>query len=70
MSPGVERLAEGAAHRLLAHVLHVEGGLALALGRQHAGVEGAQRHHVAQPIAQLLVGRAPGPRADRLAFVG
>ncbi len=64
---GLERLAEGAAHRLLAHVLHVERGLALALGHLHARVEGAQRHHVAQPLEQLVVAQQAGPRPDRLA---
>ena len=63
----LERLAEGAAHRLLAHMLHVERGLALALRHLHARIEGAQRHHVAQALEQLLVGQQPGPGADRLA---
>ena len=68
MSPGAERLAEGAAHRLLAEMLHVEGGLALALRHLHARVEGPQRHHVAQAFEQLLVGEQPGPWPDRLAL--
>ena len=61
-----ERLAEGAAHRLLAHVLHVERGLALPLRHQHARVEGAQRHHVAQAGQQRLIAQETGPGADRL----
>ena len=65
---GRQRLAEGGAHRLLAEMLHVEGGLALALRHLHARVEGPQRHHVAQALEQLLVGQQPGPRADRLAL--
>jgi hypothetical protein len=64
---GLERHAEGAAHRLLAHVLHVERGLALALGHLHARIEGAQRHHVAQALQQRLVVEQAGPRAHRLA---
>ena len=62
-----QRLAEGAAHRLFAEMLHVERGLALALRHLHARVEAAQRHHVAQAFEQLLVGEQAGPRADRLA---
>ena len=65
---GLERHAEGAAHRLLAHVLHVERRLALALGHLHAGVEGAQGQHVAQALQQLVVAQQAGPRADRLAL--
>ena len=64
---GLERHAEGAAHRLLAHVLHVERGLALALGHLHARIEGAQGHHVAQALQQLLVIEQAGPRAHRFA---
>ena len=63
----LERLAEGAAHRLLAHVLHVERRLALALRHLHARIEGAQRHHVAQALQQLGVAQQAGPRTDRLA---
>jgi hypothetical protein len=63
----LERLAEGAADRLLAEMLHVERGLALPLRHLHAGVEGAQRHHVAQAFQQLLVGERARPGADRLA---
>ena len=48
-------------------MLHVERGLALALRHLHARVEGAQRHHVAQALEQLLVAQQAGPRADRLA---
>ena len=61
-----QRLAEGAAHRLLAHVLHVERRLALPLRHQHARVEGAQRHHVAQAGQQRLIAQETGPGADRL----
>ncbi len=64
---GLQRAAEGAAHRLFAHVLHVERGLALPLCQLHPRIEGAQRHHVAQPIQQLLVAQQAGPGADRLA---
>ena len=61
-----KRLAEGAAHRLLAHVLHVERRLALPLRHQHARVEGAQCHHVAQAGQQRLIAQETGPGADRL----
>ncbi len=49
-------------------MLHVEGRLALALGSLHAGVEGAQRHHVTQAFHQFLVGQGAGPGADGLAI--
>ena len=62
-----QRLAEGAAHRLLAHVLHIERRLALSLRHQHARVEGAQRHHVTQAGQQCLIAQETGPGADRLA---
>ena len=61
-----QRLAEGAAHRLLAHVLHVERRLALPLRHQHARVEGAERHHVAQAGQRRLIAQETGPGADRL----
>jgi hypothetical protein len=61
-----QRLVEGAAHRLLAHVLHVERRLALPLRHQHARVEGAQRHHVTQAGQQRLIAQESGPGADRL----
>ena len=64
---GRERLAEGAAHRFLAHMLHVERGLTLALRHLHAGIEGAQRHHVTQAVQQLGIAQQAGPRTDRLA---
>ena len=48
-------------------MLHVEGRLALPLRHQHARVEGAQGHHVAQAFEQFLVAQEAGPRADRLA---
>ena len=64
----LERLAEGAAHRFLAHVLHVERRLALALRHLHARIERAQGHHVAQALEQLLVLEQAGPRPDRLAL--
>ena len=64
---GQERLRKGAAHGLLAHVLHVERGLALALRHQHASVEGTQRHHVAQAFEQFFAGEKAGPGAYRLA---
>src|SRR5690606_41367034 len=51
-------------HGLLAHVLHIEGCLALALGGLHARVEGAQRHHVAQALQKLVVGERAGPGAN------
>ena len=57
---------EGAAHRLFAGVLHVERGLALALGHLHAGVEAAQRHHVTQAPDQILLAEVRHPGADRL----
>ena len=63
-----ERDAEGAGDSLLAGVLHVERGLALALRHLHAGVEGAQRQHVAQAPDQLILGELGHPGADRLAF--
>ena len=52
---GFKRATEGAARGLLAGVRHVERVLALPLGSLHARVEGAQRHHVAQPAQQILV---------------
>ena len=64
---GQERLRKGTAHGLFAHVLHVERGLALALRHQHARVEGAQRHHVAQAFEQFFAGEKAGPGAHRLA---
>ena len=63
----LKRLAEGGGDGFFAEMLHVEGGLALPLRHLHAGVEGAQRHHVAQAFEQFVVGQQPGPRADRLA---
>jgi hypothetical protein len=63
--PGQERLAEGAADRLLAHVLHVERGLALPLRHEHAGVEGPQRHHILESLEPFLVGQETSPRSDR-----
>lgn len=61
-----KRLAEGAAHRLLAEMLHIEGRLALTLRHQHARVEGAQQHHVPETRQQFLIGRKPaqGPTAS------
>ena len=64
----LERLAKGAAHGFLAHMLHVEGCLALPLRHQHARIEAAQGHHMAQALEQLLVGQETGPGADRLAL--
>ena len=59
-------LAEGAAHGFLAHVLHIEGCLALALRHHHACVEGPQRHHVPQALRQLVIRQCACPRADGL----
>src|SRR5690242_2479685 len=66
---GTERLAESAARRFFAHMLHVEGSLALALRQQHARVEGAERHHVAQAFEQFRIAQeaAPGPYCLSLA---
>ncbi len=50
----LERLAMRAGDRLLAEALDVERRLALALRQDHARVEGAGQHHVAQTLAQLL----------------
>jgi hypothetical protein len=63
---GRKRDAEGAAHGLLAGVLHVKRGLALALGHLHAGVERAQRHHVAQAADQIVLVERRRPGADGL----
>jgi hypothetical protein len=49
-------------------VLHVERGLALPLRVLHARIEGAQRHHVPQPVAQLLLAQRARPGAHRLAL--
>jgi hypothetical protein len=65
---GLERLAEGAAHRFLPHVLHVERRLALALRHLHARIEDAQGHHVAQAFEQLRIAQQTGPRTHRLAL--
>ena len=62
-----QRAAEGAADGLLAHMLHVERGLALPLRHQHARVEGAERHHVLQAFREFFVGQRPGPLANGLA---
>ncbi len=63
---GQKGLAERAADRLLAHVLHVEGRLPLPLRHLHSRVERAQRHHVPQSGEQLVVAEEPGPGTHRL----
>ena len=63
----VERAPEGAGYGFLAHMLHVEGGLALALGGLHACIEGAQRHHVLEPVEQFVRCQKAGPGTHRLA---
>ena len=55
--------------RLLAEAGDVERRLALALRQEHARVEGAGQHHVAQALAQIVGVERPGPIADRLALV-
>ena len=64
-----ERLAMRGRDRLLAETLDVERRLALALREQHARVEGAGQHHVAQALAQIVGRQRPRPVADRLAVV-
>ena len=66
---GLERLAMRAGDRLLAEACDVERRLALALREQHARVEGARQHHVAQALAQFVGRERPRPVADRLAPV-
>jgi len=63
-----KRLAKGAADRLFAKILHVERGLALALRRLHAHVEGAQGHHVAQTFEQFGFTQRAGPWTDGFGF--
>ena len=50
-------------------MLHVERGLALALGGEHALVEGPQRHHVPETVAQGFGIERIGPGADGLALL-
>jgi hypothetical protein len=63
MSPAAAP-SEGAAHRLLAHVLHIRTTSCPA--RVSMRVEGAQRHHVAQAGQQRLIAQRPahGPTAS------
>lgn len=48
-------------------MLHVEGGLALALRHDHARIEGAQQHHVPEAGEQLVIRKQPGPGTNRFA---
>ena len=65
----VHRMRGRDRHRLLAQRLHVEAGLALALGAEHPLVEDPDHQHVAQDAAQLVGVELRIPRADRLAVV-
>ena len=62
---------EGRRHRnrLLARALHIEAGLALALGAEHALVERADQRHAAQNRSHRIGGQARIPRPDRLMIV-
>ena len=64
-----ERHAEGAGDRFLAQMLHVERGLALSLGGEHALIECPQRHHVPETVAQGFGIERIGPGADGLALL-
>jgi hypothetical protein len=55
--------------RLLAGRLHVEAGLALPLGAEHALVIGADHHHVAQDAAQGLGVEPRVPGSDRTLII-
>jgi hypothetical protein len=55
--------------RLLAGRLHVEAGLALPLGAEHALVVGAHHHHVAQDAAQAVPVEPRVPGADGAAVI-
>ena len=55
--------------RLFAGALHVERGLALALGAVHAVVEGAHQHHVLEAAPQRVDVEARVPRAEGLVVV-
>ena len=55
--------------RLLAEAGDVEGGFALALRQEHAGVEGAGQHHIAQTLPQFIEVKRPRPVADRLPLI-
>src|SRR3569623_1454881 len=63
----IEREGGGDGDRLLAGALHVEAGLALALGAEHAFVERARQRHRTQHRAQRVGRQARVPRANRLA---
>ena len=65
----LERLPMGGRDRLLAERLDVKRRLALALREEHARVEGAGQHHVAQALAQIVGRQRPDPRADGVAVV-
>src|SRR3546814_15972211 len=52
--------------RLLARRLHVEAGLALPLGAEHAVVERAEQHHIPQHRPQPVGGELGIPRSLRL----
>ncbi len=64
-----KRLAMGGRDRLLAEAGDVERRLALALGEQHARVEGAGQHHMAQTLALFFGVERPRPLAGRFAVV-
>ncbi len=66
---GGERRRLGDRDRLLAATLHVEAGLALALGPIHPLVEGACQHHRAKSAPQRVRGQIGRPGADRAPFV-
>ena len=61
MSSRSSAVGGGDRDRLLAGALHVEAGLALALGAVHAVVEHAHRDHVASGSCAACRGRASGP---------
>ena len=62
----VDRHRRGDRGRLLAGAFHVKAGLALALGAEHAVVEGADEHHVTQHRPQPFGAELRIPRALRL----
>ena len=64
-----EGLAMRGRNRLLAEAGDVERRLALALRQEHARVEGAGQHHVAQALAQIVGVEGPRPLPDRLAAI-
>ena len=69
MSPSSKRHGMGAGNGLFAQALHVEGHFLLALGNQHAGVEGAGLSMERMPLRSCSTLRFE-PTANSLACPG